>query len=114
MSGIGAEPTGSDRMVFKALAHVDDILYSGTNDAICEEFFKQARMMRGKLSGGLIAEVILGIRVVWDDEKCTVTLSQRAHVEKFLDEFGFQVPEERNELRRGHEHQATGTWWRQQ
>jgi hypothetical protein len=101
MYGIGAEPTVSDRMVFKwkwneqvlkALAHVDDILYSGTNDAICEEFFKQAERHFGKLTGGLIAEVILGIRVVWDYEKCTVTLSQRAHVEKFLDEFGFKYP----------------------
>jgi hypothetical protein len=98
---IGSEPTVSDRMVFKwkwngqvleALAHVDDILYKGSSDGICDEFYRLALVHFGKLTGGEIAEVILGIKVVWDYENCTVTLSQRAHVEKFLDEFGFKYP----------------------
>jgi hypothetical protein len=95
---LGAKATVSDRMVFKwewngdkltALAHVDDILYNGTSDAICDQFFKEAERFFGSLTGGAVAEVILGIKIEWDFERLTVKLSQRAHAEKFLAEFGF-------------------------
>ena len=100
---IGAEATVSDRMVFKwewkgetlsAMAHVDDIIYNGSNDEILDEFFKLAEKHFGKLTGGGVAEIILGIKIIWDLEKITVTLSQRAHVEKFLEEFGYKCPAE--------------------
>jgi hypothetical protein len=98
---IGAKATVSDRMVFNwkwkgqsllALAHVDDIMYNGDNDEILDEFFRRAEQHFGKLTGGTRAEYILGIKIVWDLEEATVTLSQRAFVEKFLDEFGYKHP----------------------
>ena len=98
LASIGAVATVSDRMVFiwkwnghvlKALAHVDDIVYNGSSDEICDEFFKLAEKYFKKLTGGKIAECILGIKVEWDFDKMTVKLSQRAHAEKFLNEFGY-------------------------
>jgi hypothetical protein len=99
LESIGAEATVSDRMTFiwkwkgqelKALAHVDDILYNGDGDEILDEFFKQAEKHFGKLTGGEVAENILGIKVVWNLQCCTVKLSQRAHCEKFLRAFGYE------------------------
>ena len=43
----------------------------------------------GECTGGGEAETVLGIKIDWDFDKCTVKLSQRAHTEKFLEEFGF-------------------------
>ena len=95
---IGAVALVSDRMVFKwkwknselsALAHVDDIIYNGDCDEICDEFFKLAKEHFGDLTGGKHAENVLGIKVEWDFEKATVKLSQEAHVIKFLEEFGY-------------------------
>lgn len=100
---IGAKATVSDRMAFiwrwkdkngvthelKALAHVDDILYKGDDESIVEEFYRLSEEHFGKLTGGGIAEEVLGIKIQWDLENLTVKLSQRAHVEKFLKEFGY-------------------------
>jgi hypothetical protein len=103
LNKIGAEATVSDRMVFtwkwqgqemKALAHVDDIIYNGTNDAILDKFYELAELHFGKLTGGTQAEIILGIKIVWNEKKKTVTLSQRAHVAKFLEEFNYNHPNE--------------------
>jgi hypothetical protein len=101
LNNIGAEATVSDRLVFKwewqgqelkALAHVEDIIYNGTNDAILDEFFKMAEAHFEKLTGGDRAEYILGIKIEWDLLECSVKLSQRAFIEKFLKEFNFQCP----------------------
>ena len=98
MNKIGAIPTVSDRMVFnwkyngqtcKILAHVDDLIYNGTSSEICDKFFELAQNHFGECTGGGEAKVVLGIKIDLDFEKCTVTLSQRAHTEKFLEEFGF-------------------------
>jgi hypothetical protein len=75
----------------EALAHVDDIIYNGDDDSILDEFYRLAENHFGKLTGGKIAEYILGIKIEWDYEKLTVKLSQRAHVEKFLKAFGYDV-----------------------
>ena len=100
MESIGAVATVSDRMVFKwkwngmtlkALVHVDDIIYNGSDDKILEEFYKRSVKYFGECTGGKIAEFILGIKVEWDYENATVKLSQGAHVEKFLEEFGFEI-----------------------
>ena len=124
---IGAEATVSDRMVFKwkwggqvlkALAHVDDIIYNGSGDEILDEFFRLAEKWFKKLTGGTTAEYILGIKIEWDLKKCSVKLSQRAHVEKFLTEFGYAFPAGALELkeesggdakkqRHGREHEYT-------
>jgi hypothetical protein len=98
LQDIGAVATVSDRMVFlwkwngqelTALAHVDDIIYNGDGDEILDEFYKRAEKHFGKLTGGTTAEYILGIKIIWDYENKTVTLSQQAHVEKFLKAFGY-------------------------
>jgi hypothetical protein len=100
MDKIGAVATVSDRMVFiwkhngaelKVMAHVDDLIYNGTKDAICDEFYKLAVEHFGECTGGEEAQIILGIKVEWNFEKCTVKLTQKAHTEKFLDAFGFDV-----------------------
>jgi len=98
LASIGAVATVSDRMVFKwvwkgdeltTLAHVDDLIYNGTCDEICDEFFALAKKYFGELTGGKRSENILGIKIEWDLVKCEVKLSQRAHAEKFLLAFGF-------------------------
>ena len=98
MDKIGAVATVSDRMVYqwqhngatcKILAHVDDLIYSGTTDEVCDVFFRVVKEHFGECTGGGIAKVVLGIKIDWDFEKCTVKLSQRAHTEKLLEEFGF-------------------------
>ena len=100
MDKIGAIATVSDRMVFqwswkeedlKILAHVDDLIYSGSTDAICDEFYRLVTEHFGECTGGTVATIILGIKIEWDLEKCTVKMSQRAHAEKFLEAFGFDV-----------------------
>jgi len=73
----------------KILAHVDDLIYNGDSDEICDEFYRRAELHFGECTGGKEAEVILGIKIDWDFDKCTVKLSQRAHTEKFLEQFGF-------------------------
>jgi hypothetical protein len=98
MNKIGAVPTVSDRMLFnwkhkgetcKILAHVDDLIYNGTSSEVCDAFFELAREHFGECTGGGEAQMVLGIKIEWDFDKCTVKLSQRAHTEKFLEEFGF-------------------------
>ena len=98
MDKIGAVATVSDRMVYqwqhngatcKILAHVDDLIYSGTTDEVCDAFFRAVKDHFGECTGGGIAKVVLGIKIDWEFEKCTVKLSQRAHTEKLLEEFGF-------------------------
>ena len=98
MDSIGAVATVSDRMIFqwtwngmkmKACVHVDDVLYNGTSDRILDEFFRLANNYFGECTGGGVADFVLGIKIEWDLEELTVKLSQRAHVEKFLDEFNF-------------------------
>lgn len=100
IESIGGVPTVMDRMVFiwrwkgdelKALAHVDDILYNGDSDDILDEFYRLAEVYFSKLTGGKIAENILGIKVEWNLEEASVKLSQGAHVEKFLEQFGFDL-----------------------
>jgi hypothetical protein len=100
IESIGGVPLVSDRMVFiwkwkgdslKALAHVDDILYNGDSDEILDEFYRLAEKYFSKLTGGNTAENILGIKVEWDLENASVKLSQGAHVEKFLEQFGFDL-----------------------
>lgn len=100
IESIGGVALVSDRMVFiwrwkedtlKALAHVDDILYNGDSDAILVEFYRLAEKYFSKLTGGKIAENILGIKVEWNLEEASVKLSQGAHVEKFLEQFGFDL-----------------------
>lgn len=98
MDAIGAVATVTDRMVFQwswkghkleALCHVDDVLYNGSSMDIVDEFFKRANEFFGECTGGEVADFVLGIKVEWDLEKMTVKLSQRAHMEKFLEEFEF-------------------------
>jgi hypothetical protein len=100
IESIGGVPTVSDRMVFiwrwkggmlKALAHVDDVLYNGDSDEILDEFYRLAEEYFSKLTGGKIAENILGIKVEWNMADASVKLSQGAHVEKFLEQFGFDL-----------------------
>ena len=66
-------------------------MYNGTSDDICDEFYRVAEEHFGECTGGKEAEVILGIKVDWDFDRCTVKLRQRAHTEKFLVEFGHDL-----------------------
>jgi hypothetical protein len=102
MNEIGAVATVSDRMVFKyewnghesfILVHVDDMLYNGSDDEILDEIFRRATIHFGECTGGGTAEIILGIKITWDYETCKVTLTQRAHIEKFLEEFNYDTEE---------------------
>jgi len=72
LESICGEATVSDRMVFKwnwnghvmiSLAHVDDIIYNGSDDAILDEFFDRAVKHFGKLTGGGPAEYLSLIHI---------------------------------------------------
>ena len=98
MESIGAEAMVSDRMCFNwswnggemtIAAHVDDTVYSGSSDEILDEFYRRMVAWFGECVGNTRAEYVLGLKVEWDLEKSTVKLSQRAHCEKLLAEFGY-------------------------
>ena len=123
---IGAQPTNSDRMCFTwewdgksidpmvgdmpcaggdtpsgnheltVCTHVDDTVYGGSSDEVCDEFYRRMVRHFGECVGNTRAEFVLGLKVTWDLEKKTCTLSQRAHCEKILKEFGMEP----NEVRR--------------
>ena len=98
MDSIGAEALVTDRMCFRwnwngetmrAAVHVDDCIYNGSNDAILDEFYRRMVAWFGACVGNTRADFVLGLRVDWDLDKGTVKLSQRAHAEKLLKEFGY-------------------------
>ena len=75
---------------------MDDTVYGGSSDEVCDEFYRRMVQHFGECVGNTRAEFVLGLKVTWDLEKKTCTLSQRAHCEKILKEFGMEP----NEVRR--------------
>ena len=97
----GAVPIVADRCVYQVdiRGHhlvigtfVDDISYFGTSQWIVDYFLKGMKEHFGEdqITGGTVADSLLGIKFDYDDEELTLKLSMPGFITKTAEEFGLE------------------------
>ena len=97
----GAVPIIADRCVYQVdiRGHhlvigtfVDDISYFGTSQWIVDYFLKGMKEHFGEdqITGGTVADSLLGIKFDYDDEELTLKLSMPGFITKTAEEFGLE------------------------
>ena len=94
----GAKPTVVDRSVYKITMEegvlflgcfVDDLVYFGTTDAVVARFKSELyEHFKGGITGGNIADTVLGLTVSYNDDDLTCSLGQQGYIRKICERFG--------------------------
>ena len=94
----GAKPTVVDRSVYKIEmaegiimlgVFVDDIIWFGTTPDVVARFKSELHeQFNGGITGGGIADSVLGLTVSYDDSNLTCSLCQPGYIRKICERFG--------------------------
>ena len=94
----GAKPTVVDRSVYKITMEegvlflgcfVDDLVYFGTTDAVVARFKSELyEHFKGGITGGNIADTVLGLTISYNDDDLTCSLGQQGYIRKICERFG--------------------------
>ena len=68
---------------------VDDLVYYGTTDAVIARFKSELyEHFKGGITGGNIADTVLGLTISYNNDDLTCSLGQQGYVRKICERFG--------------------------